>query len=481
MEALTGKAIWIVLQDAAWMGILLLVGQILRAKVKIFQKLLIPSALIGGFLALALGPRGYNLIPLSNSFGTYASVLIVVIFAATPIGDKPSKEETSGPVIGGMFFNVTGIAVLQYAAGMFLTVYLLKHIYPNLPEQFGLTMATGFYGGHGTAVAVGNALEEMGIANMTDLSLTCATIGIVGGIVLGICLINWGTRKGYTHYVKNPQDLPIELRTGLIPPEKQKSAGKITISSICVDPLTFHLGLVLLASIAGKYFSGWFKGFTGSYLGFAVAIPAFCSSLLAAFLLNKILNKTNGHKYVDRHTIGRIQGTATDFLMVSGIGSLNLGVAMKYAGPLLIICGVGFLITLLWFIIIGGKTSRKDWFERNMMSWGHATGVTATGILLLRVVDPELKSRGIEDAGIADIFNRPIIIALQVIPPIVMNLMPNIGGHITTWSIFGVVGIMWLVAWKLKWWIPNQELVRYRDQRKSSHQYEMGISKQEVV
>lgn len=463
MGELTSKAIWVVLQDAAWMGILLLVGQILRAKVKLFQKLLIPSALIGGFLALALGPKGYGIIPLSNSFGTYASILIVVIFAATPIGDNPTKAETSGSVIGGMFFNVTGIAVLQYASGMFLTVYLLKYLYPNLPEQFGLVMATGFYGGHGTAVAVGNAMEEMGVAHMTDLSLTCATIGIVGGIILGIILINWGTRKGYTHYVDNPKDLPLELRTGLIPPEKQKKGGKITISAICVDPLSFHLGLVLLASIAGKYFSDWFKGFSLHNFGFGVSIPAFCTSLLAAFLLNKILNKTGAHKYVDRYTISRIQGTATDFLMISGIGSLNLSVALEYAGPLLIICGVGFIITLLWFVIVGGKTSRKDGFERNMMSWGHATGVTATGILLLRVVDPELKSRGIEDAGIADIFNRPIIIGLQVIPPIMMSLMPKMGGHIVTWSIFGIVAVMWLIAWKLKWWIPSQKFTKYKE------------------
>ena len=43
-----------------------------------------------------------------------------------------------------------------------------------------------------------------------------------------------------------------------------------------------------------------------------------------------------------------------------------------------------------------------------MMVWGHATGVAATGVLLQRVADPEMKSRGIEDSGVADIFNRPM-------------------------------------------------------------------------
>ncbi|AYZ72890.1 sodium:glutamate symporter [Fusobacterium necrophorum subsp. funduliforme] len=461
MQLTMNQAIWAVFNDICIMAVLLLIGQFLRAKIKIFQKLLIPSALIAGGIALVLGPKGYGILKLSPNFGTYAAVLIVVIFAATPIGDKPSKEAMSGPVIGGMFFNITGIAVLQYAIGMLVTVYGLRFIYPNLPEQFGLMMATGFYGGHGTAIAVGNALESMGVPNMTDFGNTCATIGIVGGIISGVGIINWGTRKGYTHYVDSPQNLPIELRTGLIPPEKQKAAGKVSISSICLDPLSFHIALVLLASVGGILISDYFKSFSAG-LGYAVSIPAFCTALLCGFLINKILNRTKAHSYVDRYSISRIQGVATDFLMVSGIGSLNLSVVLDYLGPLLIVCGIGFLITWWWFIYIGGKSSREDWFERNMMCWGHATGVAATGVLLQRVVDPDLKSRGIEDSGIADLFNRPLIVGLQVIPPIVMNILPNFGAHIVTWGIFMIVLVMWIIAWKLKWWIPSQKRKIYR-------------------
>jgi glutamate:Na+ symporter, ESS family len=459
--AFTGASIWQVFLDLSIMTALLAIGQLLRAKVKIFQTLLIPSALIAGFLALALGPRGYDLLPLSKAFGTYAAVFIVVVFAATPIGDKPSKEALSGPVIGGMFFNLTGIAVLQYAVGMFVTVYGLRYFYPELPEQFGLMMATGFYGGHGTAAAVGSALEDLGVANMTDLAYTCATIGIVGGILFGMGIINWGSRKGYTHYVEDPADLPVELRTGLIPPEKQKSAGKVTVSSISVDPLAFHLGIVLMAALGGYYMTKWFKVVSGN-LGYAVAIPEFCTALLAAFVLNWLLNKTGASDYIDRNTISRIQGASTDLLMVSGIGSLNLKVVFDYAVPLLVVCTLGFIVTYWWFIYVGGKSSRLDWFERNMMVWGHATGVAATGVLLQRVVDPDLKSRGIEDSGISDLFNRPLIIGLQVIPPIVMSVMPIIGGAVLTWSIFGIVAIMWLVAYKFKWWVPSKKLMKYR-------------------
>ena len=457
MELTMKAAIWQVMVDVSVMGALLLIGEFLRAKVKLFQKVLIPPAVIAGFLALLFGPKSpveaLRILPLSSSFGTYASVLIVVIFAATPIGDKPAKGAVSGPKMMGMFFNVTGIAVLQYAVGMLLTVGILTKLYPTLNETFGLMMATGFYGGHGTAAAVGAALEEMGIENMTDLGNTCATIGIVGGIITGMIIINWGTRKGYGHYVENPKELPVEMRTGLVPPEKQKSCSKGTVAGICLDNLGFHLGYAA---------SKWFASFTLNTFNYKVSIPEFCLSLIAGLIVNTLLNKSGADKYVDRGTVQRIQGTATDFLMISGIGSLNLGVVMTFAVPLIVVCAAGFIINWFWFIIVGGKSSEEDWFERNMMVWGHATGVAATGVLLQRVVDPEMKSRGIEDSGVADIFNRPIIIGLQVIPPMVITAMGTTGSWLVTGVCFAIVAVMWVIAYVAKGWVPGRQLKKYR-------------------
>lgn len=466
MELTMTSAIWQVMIDAAIMGTLLLIGEFLRAKVPIIQKVLIPPAVIAGALALLLGPKSpwevCRILPLSDSFGTYASVLIVLVFAATPIGDKPQKGGMGGSKVMGMFFNVSGIAVLQYGVGMLATITILTKLYPALDENFGLMMATGFYGGHGTAAAVGKALSDLGVENMTDLGNTCATIGIVGGILTGMIIINWGTRKGYTHYVENPKELPSDMRTGLVPPDKQKTSTKGTVASICLDPLGYHLGIVLFASWLGYMASGWFADWTLAVFNYKVAIPEFCLSLIAGLIVNALLNKTGAQRYVDRGSIQRIQGTATDFLMISGIGSLNLTVVMDYAVPLIVVCGLGFLINWIWFIWVGGKSSQEDWFERNMMVWGHATGVAATGVLLQRVVDPDLKSRGIEDSGISDIFNRPLIIGLQVIPPILITGMGTRGSWIVTIACFLIVAVLWVVAWISKGWVPGRPLKKYR-------------------
>ena len=311
MELTMSSAIWQVMVDAAIMGTLLLIGEFLRAKVKCLQKALIPPAVLAGVLALLLGPKSpwevCRIPPLSSSFGTYASVLIVLVFAATPIGDRPKKGAMSGSKIMGMFFNISGIAVLQYGIGMLVTITVLTKLYPALNENFGLMMATGFYGGHGTAAAVGKSLADLGVPDMTDLGYTCATIGIVGGIITGILIINWGTRKGYTHYVENPSELPIDMRTGLVPPENQKPTSKGTVASICLDPLGYHLGIVLFASWLGYMASAWFAGWTQSAFNYKVSIPEFCLSLFAGLIINSLLNKSGAYKYVDRGSIQRIQ------------------------------------------------------------------------------------------------------------------------------------------------------------------------------
>lgn len=274
---------WTVFVDFALMGGLLVVGQFLRSKIKLFQDLLLPAALIAGILAWVLGPNGVNLLPFSGSVGTYSSILIILVFASMPIGDKPVDWRKSGRGIGEMFSNLTGIALAQYGLGMALSLYVLSAIW-KLHPGFGLMLATGFYGGHGTAAAVGAAFESLGWEEAQALGMTSATVGIIGGIVGGVALINWATRKGLTNFITSPAELPTELRTGIISEEKQQPYGKATVASISIDPISFHLGLLLIPSVLGYYLSEWIGTINPD-----LQIPAFACALIVAYIVQSIL------------------------------------------------------------------------------------------------------------------------------------------------------------------------------------------------
>ncbi|MDY2986005.1 MAG: sodium/glutamate symporter [Peptoniphilus sp.] len=442
-------SLWDVLIDAGLMGLLLLVGQFLRAKVKLFQNLLMPASLIGGFIGLILGPGVLNILPFSDQLSGYAGILIAVVFACTPIGDEPmSKEDIKG--VGGFFYQNTGILILQYAAGMTLALGVLNKIWPNLNDGFGLLMATGFYGGHGTAAAVGAVYKDYGWPEFFDLGNASATVGLVGGIVIGMALINWGTRKGYTIYVNSPKELPEEIRTGLIPKDKQKRAGKITVSNMSLDPLVFHLAIALFVTLLGKWFSGLIKGYV-SWL----SIPVFVSALIFGYLAQFVLKKTGSVEYVDRGTMQRISSSATDLLVLSAVASLKLDVIAANFGPLLISFIFGLVLNIVWFLYVSKYTSSRAWFERGIMNYGRSNGVIATGVLLNRVVDPDQKSRGLEDTGITDLLNRPIAIALQVLPPLFIVL----GGkwpQYTTLAMWAAFIVLTVSALIFKWWTPGK-------------------------
>lgn len=441
--------LWTLLSDTAILGGLLLIGQILRAKVKIFQSLLLPASLIGGFIGLILGPNGFKILPFSGQLSAYSAVLIAMVFAATPIGDEPmSKNSIRG--IGGFFYQNTGIMMFQYAFGMLLTVFVLNRIWPGLNNGFGLIYATGFYGGHGTAAAVGAMYKELGNDEFFDLANASATVGLVLGILVGVMIINWATRKGYTNYVKSPKDLPEEIRTGLIPPEKQKNAGKITISNMSLDPLVFHLAIILVATFAGRLFSRFVKNHI-SWLD----IPVFVSALAFGYILQFVLRTIKADKFVDRATVQRISGSAVDFLVVSAISALKISTVAANWAPLLITFVLGLTVNILWLLWVSKYTSSQDWFERGIMNFGRSNGVVATGVLLCRVVDPEMRSRALEDTGITDLMNRPIAIALQVLPPLFLAR----GGRwtmMTVWAMTGGFLLLTIIALVLKWWTPGK-------------------------
>ena len=73
------------LMDFAIASLFIMIGQLIRAKVKLVQKFFVPASMIAGFLALALGSQGLNVLPFSEGISSYAGSLIIVIFAGVGI------------------------------------------------------------------------------------------------------------------------------------------------------------------------------------------------------------------------------------------------------------------------------------------------------------------------------------------------------------------------------------------------------------
>lgn len=433
---------WTLFVDIGIISLLLLAGKWMRVKIKWVQKLFIPPSLLAGFIGLALGPYGFNILPISNQTGTYAGILIAFIFGALPLTSK--KAEGSSKEISTMWaYSQTGL-LLQWAFGGLLGLLVLNQIWPLSPG-FGITMPSGFCGGHGTAAAIGQAFGQLGFDEILTLAMTAATFGIVASVILGLIFVKWGARNKHTTYLADYKDLPSELRTGLLPQEKRESMGESTCSSISIDSLTFNLAIVCVIALGGYGISK-----LAAYYMPGFELPVFSCAFVVGIILKKLLDKTRASESICPQTVGHISGAMTDFLVAFGIASIKISVVIEYIVPLAILLLSGLTVTLIYVFVMARKLMKECWFEKALFTWGWFTGTMAMGIALLRVVDPKMKSRCLDSYALAYLFIAPVEISLITFAPVAF-----VNGYGLLFSgicLLAGLGIM-AVAYFKKWFI----------------------------
>ncbi|MFS0752690.1 sodium/glutamate symporter [Oceanobacillus sp. 1P07AA] len=409
--------IWSLMIDISIISGLLLVGTILRAKVRWIQSLFLPASMIAGFLGLAFGPSGLGILPFSSQFSVYPSLLIAVIFAAIPIGAAKVRLSEVFHRVRNMFSYSMILTLSMWGIGVLFAMLILNPIFTDLPNGFGLILGAGFLGGHGTAAALGEGLMHAGWEEAMDLGMTSATVGLLVAVLGGLFLIKHSTEKGHTQFITSFKDLPSELKSGLMPKSKRFHMGQETVSSSSIDPLVLHLAIITF--IIG--ISYWVTN-TLSDLIPAISIPLFSVAFILGLLFQAISRRIKSDDYVDGRVMERIGGTATDFLVAFGIASINITVVMDYALPLILLFAFGTLWAYLLFRFVGPNIFKEFWLEKSIFGWGWSTGTVAMGLALLRIVDPELKSRTPEDYALAYVGVAPIDIIIVTFAPILFAL-----------------------------------------------------------
>ncbi|MCH3950770.1 MAG: hypothetical protein LKE33_07555 [Acidaminococcus sp.] len=435
------------LMDFAIASVFILIGQLIRAKLKVMQRFFIPASMIAGFLALALGKQGANILPFSKSIGSYAGILIIIVFAAVGMnGFSVNKSNFKAELdrVGSYFSYKVLAQAIQFCLGPLFSILVISKLFPQISYGFGLCLAAGFSGGHGTAAAVGSAFKKLGFADGMDIAMTCATVGILTGIFGGLFFINLATKKGWTKYIKSFSYISGDLKTGLIKEENRKPIGKETISSMVLDPIAFHLAILLAASGVGIVLNKYIDK------TFHLDLPSYLLSFIFAFILYIIFRKTGVEKYVDTNIINRLSGTATDYLVFFGIASIKIPIIIKYAVPLLLLILAGFVIVFLTLMYFGPAMNKGSWFERSIFVFGYSTGVFAIGFILLRIVDPENKSKTLNDTALAGPLTTPFeMFAWSFGPMMLLN-----GQHWKFIGIYLLLTVACVILNKIcKWWL----------------------------
>ena len=403
------------LYDFAFMSLLLIIAQFLRSNIKFLQMFYIPASVLAGIFGLLLGPQFLNIIPWSGRIGSYAYMLVCVLFGGLFLGKKSGAgAKKTFKQVGDSFCVNMGAEFFCFGIAMLIGGALVMLLFPEVFIEISLLMPSGYLGGHGYASTIGTALNNLlGREDGVVIGQTFATIGLLTGLFGGIACINYATRKGATRLVDKAESLPEDCRTGIVPPGKRASMGEETINPMSMDPLAWHLALTLIATLAGYLFYDWYKQYLPS-----IELPVMCLTMIFGVIIQTILNHTPFRDSVDEHVEGRIGSMVTDYLVGFGVASISITVVMEFAAPILLLCLLGTLTSLVLVFVVGRKLFHNFWFERSIFVFGWTTGVVAIGVTLLRLVDPEAKSGTLSDYGYAYTLQSVVEVFIIALTPI---------------------------------------------------------------
>jgi len=439
-------------------SIFLLMGTFLRAKVKMLQKLFLPASVIGGFIGLLLGPivlKEYAIIPLPEDWIMIASLLpgllIVPVVAAVPLGIKFGGGKKEGDNKGSpatrnvlIMFSILGIVLATQNFFAVSVAATFKHVFnvEAIYATFGTELAAGFAGGHGTAGVVGSLLQTMGKPfwdTAQGVTTTTATAGIVSGILIGIVLINVAARKGYTKFIESSASIPKDVRTGVQKDvDKQEPIGKETTNAASIDSVGFHLALILMVSGLAFAVTYLFDKYNILLLN---SIPEWAYAILLMYLVWWLMMKYKLDWIVDVGTKTKISSALMEYAIVASIISLPLQAVFTFVVPIVVMVTGGLIITVTLAYFLSRKFFADHWFERSVTILGTNTGVFLTGLLLLTMVDPDMKSPVLRDYSLSYSINSVISFILF---PLSFFLLIN-HGFMSGLSLYAVVLIIFIV------------------------------------
>ena len=195
-----------------------------------------PQVATGGWADYLITSSDFISNQATLGWNTLPGFLINIVFAALFLGVFIPPIKKIWSIAGPQLAYGQIVAWGQYAVGVGAAIVLLTPLF-GVPAAIGTIIPVGFEGGHGTAAGLTGIFDRYDWAEGKDLALTSATCGVMLAIIVGMALVNWAARRGYTQRLKRIEDMPDSSIIGIYEVEERPIAGKQTVASASVDSL----------------------------------------------------------------------------------------------------------------------------------------------------------------------------------------------------------------------------------------------------
>ena len=422
---------------------LLLMAHVIRRNIPFLRRMLIPTAVIAGFIGLGFkylfNQTGMQIdgMPLIDSEFMNVITYHALAFGFIAIGfvSKNKKKVNDGSAVkSGLLIAST--YTIQGIVGIVASI-ILANIFLGIGGSFAINNAP--YAGIILPLAFGQGPGQAGNFGMTYQSLTgdFAPFALAGGRDFGLALAALGTLvavitgtiflniAGSKKLVKREFDIETKVFAASSNPVDIEGEIATTEST---DKLAVQIAIVGITYLATFLLMFGLTELFVNVLGIVFLRPLiwgfnFLFALLVTVLIKSIYNKLRAKKvikrgYVNNYMMNRISGTAFDFMIITAIMSIEIAniTEPSILTLLIVLTTLGTIVTSLYVYYVTKNHFKSKFIYNFIVFYGNLTGTASNGLALLREIDPELTSGAsdnlIEGSTFAIAFGAPILAIL---------------------------------------------------------------------
>ena len=376
---------------------LVLVGELIARNTPLLRRVAMPGAVLGGCVGLLLGPQVTGWISQQDLGGLvyeqladFPSIFINGVFACLLLGKRIQGvsslwRRARAPIVMGHVY-----AWGQYVVGIGAYLLVLAPLF-DVDHLAAATIAIGFQGGHGTSAGLTESFVNLGFPEGKTIAFAVATFGIVAGAIGGPVLAAALKKRHRT----NEDSVPLpESQTTEESKDEQKSFGSVT------GELSLHLALVAVITALGWGLLKGVESIERAVRGglsdggstFTAYIPLFSVVLLAGMAVQIVMQSMGWDRFFRRSQFNSIAAFSLDMVILGALATLSLATVGDYLGVISVLCAAGLAWNLLVFFLLGPRVYPKPWHAYGLGDLGGGTATTASGLLLVRIADPDQRT-----------------------------------------------------------------------------------------
>lgn len=369
----------------------------------------IPEALLAGTLGLLIAPGGglIALIPprVIAIWDQLPLILLTLVFGTLLVGKPLPKVNGLLRPLGAQVLLALTLAFGQYLVASLAVLLVLGPLLHVSPVMACL-IEVAYEGGHGSAAAMGPTYERLGVEGGQALGLAMATVGLLASTLVGGLVVVIARARGWLMAPRaaaaGPSAVAAASTAGAQSDLGERLRRWLVNLALVGVAVAIGCGLMALLQLLAARTGG----------GFAVvidALPVFPLALIGSLLVRLLLERLGAGDLACSRVQSRIATVSADLLIVAATACLDLALLAQDWLPLTVLAVIGLLWNLAVVLLLAPRVLPPDWFERAVIEFGQATGVAASGLLLLRMADPDDASEALPAFSLKQLLLQPFL------------------------------------------------------------------------